>query len=109
MKPLFVLVFYSLFAMLSLGYYLVQRRRAAHWKRLLWLPVYLVAGWLLNESMFWSNNYFYERGVVFDWGHASLELVLIFFSWCLLALVVVVVSFLATQARASKVSEAPGQ
>jgi hypothetical protein len=89
MLALFITAFYVLFAILSGAYVFLQRRHA----RLIWLPLYLVLVWELTDLMNWSNQQLVRRNIFLEVGHASIVLVAVWFSWFLLTVIVLLVTF----------------
>lgn len=90
MEKLFVVAFYGLFAALSVAYVIRQRRHA----RLVWAPVYVLSVLALTYLMFEARRLLAKIQVILEVGHASTLLVLVFFSWLLLAGLVVVATWL---------------
>ena len=73
----FLAAFYGLFAVLSLGYVLLQRRHP----RLVWAAIYVLLIWGLAELMNWCNQQFVGKGIYLDVGHATILLVIVWLSW----------------------------
>jgi hypothetical protein len=101
MLALFLIVFYVLFAVLSGAYVFLQRRRQPRRARFLWVPLYLFLLWELTEGMFWSNRQLVERKIYLQVGHASIVLVEVWFSWMVLAVIIIFLTFLAKRKPAS--------
>jgi hypothetical protein len=89
MRTQFILVFYLVFAALSLAYLLVQRRHA----RFVWVPVYLLLVYELGNVMLWSNYQLANKRLYLDVGHASIVLVEVWVSWVLMAVFVMLASW----------------
>lgn len=90
MEKLFVVAFYVLFAALSVAYVGRQRRQA----RFVWAPVYLLSILVLTSLMFQAPRLLAKMHIVLEVGHASILLVLVFFSWLLLAGIVLLATWL---------------
>jgi hypothetical protein len=89
MLVLFITAFYGLFSALSVAYVLLQRRRA----RLVWVAGYLLLVWELMDCMNWSHQQLVKQRIYLEVGHASILLVEVWFSWLLLAVVVLLATW----------------
>jgi hypothetical protein len=94
---LFITAFYVLFSALSAAYVFLQRRRA----RFVWVAGYLLLVWGLMDFMNWSHQQLIAQRIYLEVGHASIRLVAVWFSWLLLAVVIMVVTWFTLPPKVS--------
>lgn len=86
----YLILFFIVFICGSIFYtYAVYKKNI---KTTLFLICYITFTLLLSDIMFNLKNYLYSSGYVIDVGHASWGIVITFFSFCILALIIIIVS-----------------
>jgi hypothetical protein len=97
MLALFITAFYILFLALSVAYVLLQRRRV----RLVWVPVYLLLVYGLAELMNRSNQQLVGQQIYLEVGHAGIVMVEVWFSWLLLAVLIMMFTWFTLPPKVS--------